>query len=154
MGQIEDAHIPVSRPDDLDSHSTPLSASAKSSRSQTNVRQFDRTDLATESDRTPSDVGSILARHESLQEASSLATIDRPPSEEEKLPPAKIYHPYHPSVIALLMPASVFGCLARLGVQALVTFDGNAIFPLAWVQVGGCLVMGICLGLREPFGRL
>ena len=150
MWQAEDVDIPDSRPDDLDS--TPLSNSAKSSRSQTNVHQFDRTDL--ENDRIPSDVGSILARHESLEEASSLATIDRPPSEEEKLPPAKIYHPYHPSVIALLMPASVFGCLARLGVQALVTFDGNAIFPLAWVQVGGCLVMGMCLGLREPFGRL
>ncbi|KZT74340.1 hypothetical protein DAEQUDRAFT_660535 [Daedalea quercina L-15889] len=51
------------------------------------------------------------------------------------------------------MPASVFGCLARLGIQALVHFDGDAIFPLAWVQVGGCLVMGFCLGIREPFGR-
>lgn len=152
MGQREDVHLPEVNADDLESHSTPFSISAKPSRSQTDLR--DRYEVNTQSDHTPSDVGSALPRHESVQEASSLASIDRPPSEAEKLPPAKVYHPYHPAVIALLMPASVFGCLARLGLQALVNFDGDAVFPLAWVQVGGCLVMGFCLGIREPLGRL
>ncbi|PCH41090.1 hypothetical protein WOLCODRAFT_137184 [Wolfiporia cocos MD-104 SS10] len=100
-----------------------------------------------------SDVGSALARHESIPDAASLASIDRPPSEGEKLPPAKVYHPYSISVLSLLMPVSVLGCLARLGLEALVTFDGRSIFPLAWVQVGGCFVMGFALGAREPIGR-
>ncbi|KZT12499.1 uncharacterized protein LAESUDRAFT_638756 [Laetiporus sulphureus 93-53] len=98
-------------------------------------------------------VGSALARHETISDAASLATIDRPPSLVERLPPSKIYHPYSPPVLALLMPASVFGCLARLGLEALVDYDGKSIFPLAWVQVGGCLVIGFGLGLRDPFGR-
>ncbi len=36
--------------------------------------------------RVPSDVGEVLARHSSVGDAASLASIDRPPSEEEKLP--------------------------------------------------------------------
>ncbi|KAH9938199.1 CrcB-like protein-domain-containing protein [Fomitopsis serialis] len=150
MGQAQDVHIPEVHPDDLESNPPPTD-SAKPSRSQSQ-NEVDA-GAGTHSERAPSDVGSALARHASLNDAASLASIDRPPSEPEKIPAAKIYHPYHPAVLALLMPASVFGCLARLGVDALVSFDGAAIFPLAWVQVGGCLVMGFCLGIREPFGR-
>jgi protein CrcB len=51
------------------------------------------------------------------------------------------------------MPASVFGVLARLGLQALVTYDGQSIFPLAYVQAIGCFIMGLGLGMKEPFGR-
>ena len=102
--------------------------------------------------RHPSDVGSALAHHESVDDAESLASIDRPPS-ESKLPAAKIYHPFSLPVLALLMPASVFGVLARLGLQALVTYNGQSIFPLAYVQATGCFIMGIGLGIKEPFGR-
>ncbi|KAI0832369.1 CrcB-like protein-domain-containing protein [Trametes gibbosa] len=103
--------------------------------------------------RVHSDVGDVLARHTSVDDAASLASIDRPPSEEEKLPPAKIYPPLSFPVIALLMPASIFGVLARLGLQAITTYDGRAVFPLAWVQAAGCLTMGFALGMKEPFGR-
>ncbi|KAI0750734.1 CrcB-like protein-domain-containing protein [Daedaleopsis nitida] len=99
------------------------------------------------------DVGEVIARHESVDDAEELASIDRPPSEQEKLPPSKIYRPLSFPVIALLMPASVFGVLARLGLQAITTYDGMSIFPLAWVQAAGCLVMGFALALKEPFGR-
>lgn len=104
--------------------------------------------------RVQSDVGEVLARHSSVGDAASLASIDRPPSEEEKLPPSKIYHPLSFPVIALLMPASIFGVLARLGLQAITTYDGRSIFPLAWIQAAGCLIMGFALGMKEPFGRL
>ncbi|KAI0353612.1 hypothetical protein OH77DRAFT_1458268 [Trametes cingulata] len=105
------------------------------------------------SGRARSDVGSILAHHSSVGDAQSLASIDRPPSEEDKLPASKIYHPLSFPVIALLMPASIFGVLARLGLQAITTYDGRSIFPLAWVQAAGCLIMGFALGMKEPFGR-
>ena len=101
-----------------------------------------------------SDVGSALARHESIDDAQSLASIDRPPSDERALPSSKIYHPLSLPVVVLLMPASIFGVLARLGLQALVTYDGQSIFPLAYVQALGCFIMGLGLGMKEPFGRL
>ncbi|KAI0921847.1 hypothetical protein AcW2_006699 [Taiwanofungus camphoratus] len=100
-----------------------------------------------------SDVGSVLARHRSIDDAASLASIDRPPGLEEKLSPSKVYHPFSFPVIALLMPASVFGTLARVGLEALVSYQGNSIFPLAWVQVGGCFIMGMGLGIKDPLGR-
>jgi len=66
--------------------------------------------------------------------------------------PPRVYHPFSPSVIALLMPASVFGVLARLGLQALGSYDGKSIFPLAYPQAVGCLIIGLALPLKETFG--
>jgi CrcB protein len=63
--------------------------------------------------------------------------------------PPRIYHPFSLAVIAPLMPTAVFGTLARLGLQALATYDGRSIFPLAYVQAVGCLIMGIALPLKD-----
>jgi hypothetical protein len=100
------------------------------------------------------DVGSIIARHQTVASADSLATIDQPPGDVEELPASKIYHPYSIHVLALLMPASIFGVLSRLGLQALVTYNGQSVFPLAYIQATGCFIMGIALGMKAPFGRL
>jgi CrcB protein len=96
-------------------------------------------------------VRASLARHEHVEDAQSLASIDRPP--EEELPLQQIYHPLSLHVLALLAPASILGLLARLGLLALTTYDGQSIFPLAYVQSVGCLLMGIGIGLKEPIGR-
>ncbi|KAL4252569.1 fluoride channel Fluc/FEX family protein [Abortiporus biennis] len=132
--------IPQTHTHRLSSLSSALSHS-QSQRSQRRPRRYS------------TDVGSILARHESIIDASSLASIDRPPSDETKLPYTKIYHPYSFHVLALLAPASIFGVLARLGIQALVGYDEKSIFPLAWVQSMGCLCMGFALGIKEPLGQ-
>ncbi|KZT36852.1 hypothetical protein SISSUDRAFT_988521 [Sistotremastrum suecicum HHB10207 ss-3] len=50
------------------------------------------------------------------------------------------------------MPASVLGTLTRLGILALCNYDGNDIFPLAWVQATGCFVMGFAVTLKDPLG--
>jgi hypothetical protein len=89
---------------------------------------------------------------------SSSDVNDTPPSRPESPPPEaateppkpKTYRPLSPPVLALLFPAAIFGLLARLGIRDLFTYDGESIFPLAWVQGLGCFVMGIVLGLREP----
>ncbi|KAH7920169.1 hypothetical protein BV22DRAFT_1021730 [Leucogyrophana mollusca] len=107
----------------------------------------------THTERRRSGVGSVIAHHESIGSAESLATIDQPPGDVEELPPAKIYHPYSIHVLALLMPASIFGVLARLGLQALVTYNGESVFPLAYIQATGCFIMGIGLSMKGPFGR-
>lgn len=65
----------------------------------------------------------------------------------------RAYHPLHIHVLLLLMPFSVLGVLARLGLTALATYSGQSIFALAYVQGTGCLIMGFCLALKEPFNR-
>ena len=94
------------------------------------------------------------SRRHSTATTMSPASIDRPPTilESTIQGSPKIYHPFSPAVIALLMPASVFGVLARLGLQALGTYDGKSIFPLAYPQGVGCLIMGIALPLKETIG--
>ncbi len=84
----------------------------------------------------------------------SIASIDRPPDTHEGIPPSKVYHPYSIHVLALLIPASIFGALARLGLEALATYDGQSIFPLAYPQAVGCLIMGFAVHLKAPFGQL
>lgn len=95
-----------------------------------------------------------------LSDAESLASINAPPSEAEvergsirgPYPPSKVYSPFSIPVLTSLAPASVLGALARLGLESITTYDGRAIFPLAWVQAAGCLIMGFALGLRDQIG--
>ncbi|KAJ7591037.1 CrcB-like protein-domain-containing protein [Mycena floridula] len=65
----------------------------------------------------------------------------------------KQFSPFSIHIIALLIPASAFGLLVRLGLQALATYDGDAIFSLAYVQALGCLIMGFALRLKDPISR-
>ncbi|KAF9009010.1 hypothetical protein BDQ17DRAFT_93447 [Cyathus striatus] len=80
-------------------------------------------------------------------------TIDRPPSAQEKVPSSKTYHPFSFPVLVLLAPASILGVLARLGLVALATYDGQSIFPLAYAQSLGCFVMGFTFSLKGPIGE-
>lgn len=73
--------------------------------------------------------------------------------EEVLEPPPQLFHPLNWEILALLMPASVFGVLARLGLAALTSYDGESIFPLAYVQGVGCLIMGFCLALKAPISE-
>jgi CrcB protein len=88
------------------------------------------------------------------QETKQAERVDRPPADPEDIPPAKIYQPLSFPVIAFLMPGAVFGTLARLGLVALMTYDGNSVFPLAYAQAVGCLVIGITMRFKEPLGQL
>jgi hypothetical protein len=88
-----------------------------------------------------------------------LQVIERPPSSQHQSElstqrPVKTTNPLSLHVLALLIPSSTFGVLARLGLLALGTYDGSSIFPLIYVQAVGCLIMGFAVGLKEPFGRL
>lgn len=87
------------------------------------------------------------------QQTRIAETVDRPPTLEDGIRPPKIYEPFSLPVLVLLMPASIFGVLSRLGLQALTTFDGRSIFPLAYVQAVGCLIMGMGMRVKEPLGQ-
>ncbi|PPQ94029.1 hypothetical protein CVT25_009877 [Psilocybe cyanescens] len=90
---------------------------------------------------------------EEREQTHQAERIDVPPDIDQGVRPSKTYHPFSFPVIVLLMPAAVFGVLARLGLIALMSYDGNSVFPLVYVQAMGCLIMGIGLRMKEPMGQ-
>jgi hypothetical protein len=102
----------------------------------------------------PLQVIEVALARQSTTDARTLASVDRLSTESDLvIPTSKVYHPFSPAVVALLMPASTLGTLARLGLQALATYDGKAIFPLAYPQAIGCLIMGIALPLKDTISN-
>ncbi|KAF8621606.1 hypothetical protein AX15_007626 [Amanita polypyramis BW_CC] len=83
----------------------------------------------------------------------SVETLERPPDERQGIQKPKIHAPLSFPVLALIMPATVLGTLVRLGLTALATYDGASMFPLAYAQATGCLVMGMALRLKQPIGK-
>lgn len=69
-------------------------------------------------------------------------------------PPSKHAQPFGFPVLVMLIPSSMLGLLARLGLEALGKYDGQSVFALGWVQGVGCFVMGVVVGLREPISQL
>lgn len=112
----------------------------------------------------PSDPSSSRRIQTSVHDVGSevsISSVDVPPSRRssrhsDQLPTSslKTYHAFSPHVLFLLMPASIFGVLVRLGLSALGTYDGQSVFSLAYVQGFGCFVMGIGITLKEPLGSL
>jgi hypothetical protein len=80
-------------------------------------------------------------------------TVERPPASDEGIPPSKTYAPLSFPVIVLLMPASVFGVLARLGLVALMNYDGHAVFPLRILRLLAVSLWALDLGSRHRSGR-
>jgi CrcB protein len=50
---------------------------------------------------------------------------------------------------AILVLASMAGCLIRLGLIAMGTYAGASIFPVAWPQGVGCAIMGLALARKN-----
>lgn len=112
-------------------------------------------------------ISSPIEEHQRLEDAESLYSINVPPNAEQAeagekkpspsekaLPKPKTYPPFGWEVLTSLIPGSILGVLLRLGLLAITTYDGQAIFALAWVQAAGCFVMGLALGLRDQIGAL
>jgi hypothetical protein len=99
---------------------------------------------------------STTGNHMTVQRsAPSLASVGRPPTEsEDGVSASKAYKPLSLPVLAMLASASVFGVLARLGLQALATYSGGSVFSLAYPQTVGCFLMGVFLSLKQPIGQL
>jgi CrcB protein len=104
--------------------------------------------------RASHDAASVHSGQDVDARSPSVAHISLPPSEDELTDVAQLYTPFSIEVIALLMPSSVLGALARIGIHSLVRYDGMAVFPFAWVQATGCFFMGIAFALKGPIGDL
>jgi len=86
-----------------------------------------------------------------------IASIEEPTSSRHShhsTSSRKTYHYLSHHILALLIPFSIFGVLARLGIQALTTYNGQSFASLTYVQATGCLVMGFALHLKEPISDL
>ncbi|THV08485.1 hypothetical protein K435DRAFT_642022 [Dendrothele bispora CBS 962.96] len=98
--------------------------------------------------------GEIQATVEDVRDDADIASIDQPASSHHSHHGSqKVYHPLSYHILALLIPSSIFGVLARLGLQALTTYDGQSFDSLTYVQATGCLVMGFALHLKEPISE-
>lgn len=103
----------------------------------------------------------LCAKEKLMQVTSSSGEVGRIENFEEDpnpIPdtpstPASTYPTFSIHVIALLMSSSVLGTLARLGIHALAAYPEQSIFPLAWVQAVGCVIMGFALAMREPITK-
>lgn len=56
--------------------------------------------------------------------------------------------------LTLLIPGTILGLLARLGIKHLDSYPNAAVFSLAWVQGLGCLAMGAALGQKTTLTKL
>ncbi|WVO16680.1 hypothetical protein L204_104360 [Cryptococcus depauperatus] len=73
-----------------------------------------------------------------------------PPPEANAPPPSQeVTHLRLAAHYAGLVLASMLGCIARLGLNALGTYDGMIIFPLAWSQGVGSGIMGLALSKKN-----
>ncbi|KAL1408793.1 hypothetical protein Q8F55_005606 [Vanrija albida] len=72
---------------------------------------------------------------------------DAPPPEEATALRALAHY-------AVLVFSSMVGTLFRLGLDALGTYDGAVVFPLAWVQGVGCGIMGLALARKNEISWL
>ncbi|CDW99441.1 hypothetical protein [Sporisorium scitamineum] len=92
--------------------------------------------------------------------SGSAASTQRDPSNEEAgkqiepdhQPPVPAAHHRvlrHCAVLGLLFFSAVWGTLAREGLVALNTYDGESVAPLVWAQAVGCLIMGLAIGANR-----
>ena len=58
------------------------------------------------------------------------------------------------ATLASLIIFSIFGALARIGLQRLATYDGQSVFPIAVAQAVGCAIMGLVVRNRVLIERL
>ncbi|KAJ9477922.1 Fluoride export protein 2 [Pseudozyma hubeiensis] len=58
-------------------------------------------------------------------------------------------HLRHAAILGLLSLSAIWGTLAREGLVALNTYDGESVAPLVWAQAVGCLIMGLAIGNRD-----
>ncbi|WVQ81786.1 hypothetical protein IAT38_003911 [Cryptococcus sp. DSM 104549] len=73
-----------------------------------------------------------------------------PPPEANAPPPAEeVTRGRLAAHYAGLVLASMLGCLARLGLSGLGTYDGQIIYALAWSQGVGSGVMGLSLAMKN-----
>lgn len=71
------------------------------------------------------------------------------PGHEPAIPPVHHRLVRHCAILGLLAFSAIWGTLAREGLVALNTYDGQSVAPLIWAQAVGCLIMGLAVGANR-----
>ena len=71
------------------------------------------------------------------------------PGEQPTIPAAHHRVLRHGAILGLLCFSAIWGTLAREGLVALNTYDGESVAPLVWAQAVGSLVMGLAIGANR-----
>lgn len=90
--------------------------------------------------------------------------IDEPALErgDSSLPPSHAAYPSTPpslvlfqiSTYSLLVFITIWGVLARLGLEWIGTFAEGQVFNLIWAQIAGCFVMGFVVDRKKGLERV
>lgn len=144
-------------PDHLLSNGHPASSSLPSHSQPPDRRLPRRTNPSPVRSQDPSDLSRFRSSHQttsSLSEDPELPRPPRPPSPEgpeanappptEEVTPLRLTAHY-----SILVLASMVGTLIRLGLEGLASYDGMAIYSLAWAQGAGCGIMGLALARKN-----
>ncbi|GAA5847936.1 hypothetical protein JCM9279_003499 [Rhodotorula babjevae] len=81
------------------------------------------------------------------------------PQQPKKAPAPEfpsMYTPTHTqlTVYSLVVFGTIWGVLARLGLQWIGGFASSAVFSLVWAQMVGCAVMGFCVTKKNAIERV
>lgn len=73
------------------------------------------------------------------------------PTLTEDIPSPSRFHDVRKecTALAFLGIFSFFGLLARLGLTAITSYDGQVVFPVLWAQMVGCALMGAIASRKE-----
>lgn len=97
----------------------------------------------------------ILAEHAPTLTSTTVGhPLSKPLSGPSSPPPLPVYHKLSIHILSVLIPASIFGTLGRLGLDALMGYDGHPVFPVIYAQSLGSFVIGVMIGIREQVARL
>lgn len=161
----DDARIRLeSVPHTINAHGLESNDHVALSRSSLN-RTAQRADTESPTRAIPSAATPLAAAASPIQTASQQASVSNSDSNtqphytieeagkqiEPKIPPPSTLHgaARHLAILGLLSLAAIWGTLAREGLVALNTYDGESVAPLVWAQAVGCLIMGLAIGANR-----
>ncbi|KAK4050954.1 hypothetical protein OIV83_003083 [Microbotryomycetes sp. JL201] len=80
----------------------------------------------------------------------------RLPSEPKHVqhPPPRQDQAVTAATMSLLVFATIWGVLARLGLEWIGSFGQSEVFPLVWAQIIGCLIMGLVVEKKKGIERM
>lgn len=129
-------------------HTSSSSSSSANSSTESFQRQQFGSEVATGQDFPPRPSSDVGRRRRNEGNADTSTPTPRRPLQHN-------HHHHHRrllkecTTLALLGTFSFLGLLARLGLIAINTYDGQVVFPILWAQVAGTALMGALASRKE-----
>ncbi|CED84298.1 Putative fluoride ion transporter CrcB [Phaffia rhodozyma] len=99
------------------------------------------------------DISDLTRRRTQRLRQSSETIHEKNPQAKPPSQPSPPLGFFDVNTLSFFIIFSLFGTLARLGLNALFSYDGQSVFPLLWAQGVGCFIMGLILGRKEEIEK-